>query len=335
MPHLALFALALTLAAEPSGAAAAAPSPPASLTEAASASAPPSASAAPCASAPSAKPGEEDIEVLDEVVDLQEDEDPTAAWYGKSYPHPLRILALSTARTVRKGGGEFLLDHRASRPIYDTGNGEAAANMWNHFLGLDSGLAVGLGFRFGILYRLDAGLYRVGGGRFDTYEFDARFQALSQDDRGIDLMIRGGLSWFVVPNHDDALWPFAQVYASRLFANRLLATAGVMVHANSSASTTRGIKYRNEEHKGSVAWGAGLEYRFASVVALDAEIVSCTAGFCSKNPAFSGGLKFFTARHTFALVCGNTQYLTADSYITNSVTPWSELVIGFNLTREH
>jgi hypothetical protein len=78
-----------------------------------------------------------------------------------------------------------------------------------------------------------------------------------------------------------------------------------------------------------------LEYRLASSVALDAEMVACTVGFCSKNPAFSGGVKFLTNRHTFALVCGNTQYVTADGYITNTDTPWSKLVIGFNLTREY
>jgi hypothetical protein len=80
---------------------------------------------------------------------------------------------------------------------------------------------------------------------------------------------------------------------------------------------------------------AGIELRLAAKVALDAEVVPCIAGFCAKQPAFSGGVKFFTTRHTFALVCGNTQYLTADGYITNTETPWSKLVIGFNITREY
>ncbi len=149
------------------------------------------------------------------------------------------------------------------------------------------------------------------------------------------MSVRGGLSWFAVPNHDDALWPFAQLFASRLFFNRLLATAGVMYHSNSSPSTPAGKKYRDAEHKWSVAGAAGLEFRLASAVALDAEMVACSAGYCAKNPAFSGGVKYFTNRHTFALVCGNTQYLTADGYITNTDTPWSKLVLGFNITREY
>ena len=284
---------------------------------------------------PTAKPAEADIELLREVVDLQETVDPAAAWYGKGYPEPIRILALPTGRTVRKGGFEFVLDHRAMQPIYDHDNPHPFANMWNSFLGFDSGLSVGIGLRYGVLDVLDVGLYRVGGRVFNTYEFDARVRVLRQDDHGIDLMARGGLSWFSVPDHADALWPFAQVFASRLFFNRLLATAGALYHSNSSPSTAFGKKYSDEAHKWSLAGAAGLEYRLASAVSLDAEVVSCTYGFCSKNPAFSGGVKYFTNRHTFALVCGNTQYLTADGYITNTDTPWSKLVIGFNITREY
>jgi hypothetical protein len=275
--------------------------------------------------------------VLSEVVDLQETVDPAAAWYGKGYPERLRILALPTGRTVRKNGFEFILDHRATAPIYDKSNNQPFTDMWNNFGGLDSGIAVGLGLRYGIIDRLDAGVYRLGGPRFDTYEFDARLNVLHQEEYGVDVMVRGGLSWFVVPDHQDALWPFAQAFASRLFANRLLATAGVMYHANSSASTVAGgkKKYSDQDHKWSVAGAAGIELRLASSVSLDAETVACTAGFCAKNPAFSGGVKFFTNRHTFALVCGNTQSLTADGYITNTETPWKSLVIGFNITREY
>jgi hypothetical protein len=377
MTNLVLIALSLTLAAEPSGEASPGAGPPASKPAAAETApqthgAPPPASApepkaaepaqpsspAASASADSAKPGEpataqpaptaapalerpaeSEIEVLGEVVDLEASADPTAAWYGKGYPERIRILALPTARTVRKGGFELVIDHRASSPIYNKDSQHPSADMWNKFLGLDSTLAVGLGLRFGILDRLDAGLYRASSNvsTFDTYEFDARFGVLRQGDRGLDLMLRAGLSWFVVPNHADALWPFAQIFASRLWWNRLLATVGVMYHANSSPSTTSGIKYSDQDHRWSVAGAAGIELRLASKVALDAEVVPCLAGYCAKRqrPAFSGGVKFFTARHTFALVCGNTQFLTADGYITNTDTPWSKLVLGFNITREY
>jgi hypothetical protein len=372
MTNIALIALSLTLVAEVSGQEAAgtgsaaakptlsqptpdanAPAPGAEVPSAAvtAPSVPPATSAAtseaapgtaeagppagPAATPPVAKPLESEIEVLTEIVDLEAPADPTAAWYGKSFPERLRILALPTARTVRKGGFEFVIDHRASSPIYNKDSSHPFSDMGNNLLGFDSGLSVGLGLRYAALGWLDAGIYRVNSSKFDTYEIDARFGILRQEDQGVDLMVRGGVSWFAVPNRDDALWPFGQVFASRLFLGRLLVVAGVLYHSNSSASTTTRIKYGDEDHKWSVAGAAGIELRLAAPLALDAEVVPCLAGFCAKRPAFSGGLKYLTNRHSFALVCGNTQFLTADGYITNTDTLWSKLVIGFNITREY
>jgi hypothetical protein len=351
MTHLPLLVLALTLAADPS--AEASPSRPAVPSSSAEQAAAPSPDATPAPaeatepsaaplspSAPPATPAVSADPQPGETTSAQPPVDPAAEWYSANLPSRLRILALPVARTVAKESIEFVLDHRSASALYD-GNGQHPfADMWHDFGGLDRAMTVGLGLRYGIIDRLDAGLYRVGGSQFDTYELDARVAILRQEENQVDVMVRGGLSWFVVPNHADALWPFAQAFVSRLFANRLLVTAGVMYHANSSSSNALASKYytpkyQDEEHKWSLAGAAGVELRLAEWVALDAETVSCTAGFCTKKPAFSAGVKFLTFRHTFALVCGNTQYLTADGYITNTDTPWSKLVFGFNLTREY
>jgi len=322
MTTISLLALALTLAqdsgAEPAPAAPAAPP-----TEPAS----PSLTTAP---APLPKPSEGDIEVLTEVVDLQADEDPTAAWYGQGYPTPIRILSLPTARTLRPWGFEFMVEHRSATPIYDRSSGSPFADMWNNFLGLDNGLQVGLSLRFGILDGLDVGVYRAGSTRTDTYEFDGRYQVLRQERFGVDLAARAGLTWFVQPHAADASGFFGQLLGSRLFANRVLVMAGVLYHSNSTNDT----KY-NEDKAWSVAGALGVEWRIASALAFDAEGVSCTAGYCSKRPAFTAGLKYITTRHTFALVCGNTTWVTADGYVTNTDRSWSKLGIGFNITRSH
>jgi hypothetical protein len=337
MTNIALILLSLTLGAESSttGSTEAA-SPAAESTEAAPApseAAPPSAPArAPApAPAPVAKPSENDIEVLSEVVDLQENQDPAAGWYGKGFPEPIRILALPTARAVRKGGFDFVIDHRSSTPIYNKDSKQPFADMWNNFLGFDSPIQVGLGLRYGVIDNLDVGMYRAGSSsRTDTYEFDARYQALHEEDMGIDLAARAGVTWFSQPNAEDAHGFYGQLLATRLIANRILVSAGALYHSNS----TNDSKY-NQDKKWSTAGALGVEARLAAPVALDAEVVSCVAGYCSKNPAFSGGVKYFTNRHTFALVCGNTQYITADGYLTNTDRLWSKLVIGFNITREY
>ncbi len=280
---------------------------------------------------PMAKPPEDEIEVLNEVVDLNEAQDPAAGWYGQSFPEPIRILALPTARVVRKGGFDFVIDHRSGVPIYNKDSNQPFTDMWNNFLGFDGPMQVGLGLRYGVIDNLDVGVYRAGTpARTDTYEFDARYQVLHQADMGIDLAGRAGVTWFSQPNADDASGFFGQIFATRLLINRILISAGALYHSNSTNDT----KY-NQDTKWSAAGAIAVEARLAAPVALDGELVSCVAGYCSKNPAFSAGVKFFTYRHTFALVVGNTQYITADGYVTNTDRQWNKMVIGFNITREY
>jgi hypothetical protein len=333
MTNIALIVLSLTLGAEPStegttenaqpAAAASEAAPKPAETEV-----PPAPAPAP---APVAKPAESDIEVLSEVVDLNETQDPAAGWYGKGFPEPIRILALPTARVVRKGGFDFVIDHRSGTPIYNKDSSQPFTDMWNNFLGFDGPMQVGLGLRYGVIDNLDVGIYRAGSyGKTDTYEFDARYQALHQADMGIDLAARAGVTWFSQPNVDDAHGFYGQLLATRLIVNRILVSAGWLYHSNSTNAT----KY-NQDKKWSTAGAIGVEARLAAAVSIDAELVSCAAGYCSKNPAFSAGVKFFTNRHTFALVCGNTQFITADGYLTDTDRQWSKLVIGFNITREY
>jgi len=337
MTNIALIVLSLTLGAESSTEGSAEKTQPAA--ESTEATPKPSEAEAPVpvpapapapAPAPVAKPAESDIEVLSEVVDLNETQDPAAGWYGKAFPEPVRILALPTARAVRKGGFDFIIDHRSGAAIYDKDSKQPFADMWNNFLGLDSGIQVGLGLRYGVIDNLDVGMYRAGSSRTDTYELDARYQALHQEDMGIDLAARAGVTWFSQPNAEDAHGFYGQLLATRLIANRILVSAGWLYHSNSTNNT----KY-NQDKKWSTAGALGVEARLAAPVAIDAELVSCVAGYCSKNPAFSAGVKYITSRHTFALVCGNTQYITADGYLTNTDRQWSKLVIGFNITREY
>jgi hypothetical protein len=324
MTNIALLVLALTVAGEPAAQPASA--------AAAPARAAPAADAAAAAPPALAKPPESDIEVLAEVVDLQAAaaEDPKAAWYGPGYPVPVRILALPTARTHRAGGWEIVIDHRSVGAIYDSSRDHPWRDTWNSFAGLDSSVRAGLGFRYGVLDNLDVGLYRAGTPGTDTYQLDARFQAMRQADLAVDLGVLAGVTWFSQPNTEDAARVFGQLLVSRLFANRVLLAAGVFYHPSSTNDT----KY-NQDQPRSLAAGGGVEVRVAAPLALDAEMVACMAGYCSKNPTFSAGVKLLTARHTFAVVCGNTTYLTADGYIANTDRPWSKLTLGFHITRSH
>ena len=163
MTNIALIILSLTLGAESSTevttenaqpAAAASEAAPAEATPAPAPAPVPAPAAAPT---PVAKPAESDIEVLSDVVDLNETQDPAAGWYGKAFPEPVRILALQTARAVRKGGFEFVIDHRSSTAIYDKDSKQPFTDMGNNFFGFDSPIQVGLGLRYGVIDDLDVG----------------------------------------------------------------------------------------------------------------------------------------------------------------------------------
>ena len=270
-------------------------------------------------------------EAVEEVVNVVET-DPKIGWYGgDSFPEHERILAMPTARAVRKGSLVFILDHRAKSPIHS--QGEPWRKTFFDFGGLDSGLTVGLSLRYGILQGLDVGIYRVGqqpGARTDTYEFDARYQPLRQEEVGLDLAVRAGATWFAQYNAPDASGVLGQILLDRVFVNRLLVGGGLLYHS----SSTNSAKF-SDSTKYSMAATAFAEVRLSGAVALSAEIVPAFAGYHSKYPSYSAGVKYLTSRHTFAFAVGNTTYLTSDGYITNSPNGLRDTSIGFNITREN
>jgi len=321
MTNLAILALAITLAAETSTD---------DWTEATDSPAETAARPPSPKHAAAARPSAKDTEVQSEVVDLKEAKDPAVGWYGPSFPDPVRVLALPTARALRAGDWEFTIDYRSTSPVYDNSAEHPLANMWNSYFGLDSAIRLGLGIRYGLIADLDIGIYRVGTDKTDTYEFDARYQILRQEEVGLDLAVRYGLTWFAQPNTADAAGYFTQLLVSHILWDRLLVTGGALYHSNSTNDT----KY-NQDKPWSAALAGGLELRAAASLAFDAEFVSCAAGYCSRRPTLSGGMKYITHRYTFALLGTNTVYETSDGYLTNTDRPWSHLSIGFNITRQY
>ena len=293
--------------------------------------APPVAPATPENAAPTVAPASPAAanEEIEEIVTVTET-DPTQGWYfGPSYTEHTRVLALQTARTLRKDGWEFLIDHRASAPFH--AQGSTWADTFHNFGGLDSSLSIGLALRYSVQGLFDVGIYRakVAGG-IDTYQFDGRYQVLKQENMGVDVAVVGGITWFSQPDMKDASGFLGQLFVDRVLFNRLLVGSGLMYHS----SSTNKAKYK-EDIKYSVAVPVFAEFRITGGLALATEVVTGLAGYWSKYPAYSAGLKYFTNRHTFAFVFGNTADLTADGYITNSQKGFRDSVIGFNLTRAY
>lgn len=245
-------------------------------------------------------------------------------WDADNFPRDERGINLLTARTPRQGAWLFFVTHRAWKSVDD----EPAENL----LGMDSGgLKIGIGVRYAVLDRLDFGVQRFNGSSetFDTYEFDGRYRIFDQPDHGIDLAVRGGVSWFIQPDADDASGFFGQLLVNRSVGNRFLFGACLLYHSDSTSDR----KGTDDE---DMSWGAGalVEINLFPSLTWNIEGVWNAGGFGLDNPVTATSLKLKTFRHTFCLVLSNSQYTGADGLVAGAWREPDDLVIGFNITRE-
>lgn len=267
-------------------------------------------------------------------------------WYSQAYAGEDRIFNLFTADTVPKGTLVFAINHRTYAPLQQ--------NPFDDFLGFDSGnLKVGLEVRYGALDWLDFGLHRLNNGvsNFDTYQLDARFKFLNEDQHWLNAALIVGGSWFPQKNNKDAGGGFAQLMLTKVFADRVKLTFGSLWHSNSTSD----VKL-NSDTNWSLSVVGGMEIRIASMFAIGAEAGYAVAGYkaaCStaaqsfcigddptqavdttSYPTFTFGPKWITNRHTFSVVVSNNQFLLADGLATNTWRNYDNLVFGFTITRQ-
>jgi len=289
---------------------------------AAPSAAPESAASRPVESAPATRAagkGEDEVE----VADVEEVKPGGPPWEEETAVID-RIVNLMKARTIRKRSLLLVFDHRTFQPFTE--------HPGIDFFGFDSGaLKIGIGVRYGILERLDAGAYRLNSGTevFDTYEFDARYWLLDQKRHYLNLAARAGLTWFVQEGMKDAIGFFGQLFIDRTFFKRLTVGTGLLIHSESTSDNKS-----SWAPEFSLAIPAYVEVRILRWLAWNAEMTAAVAGFGEKWPAFSSAVKFISPRHTFSLVLTNTQYIAADGIVTGAWRGGKDLIVGFNITRE-
>jgi hypothetical protein len=280
-----------------------------------------------------------DDEAIEEIPAAQIVQQPPsgpATWFAEEYPHLERAVNLPFALVARKFSLLLVVDHRTMQPIQE--------NTWHDYFGLDGTLKVGLGLRFGLWDHLDLGFYRLNdaGVRFDTYQWDVKYQLLQAPRHFVDVALSAGLSWFVQEDAEDAVGFFSQLLVSRRFWQRVTLGTGLLFHSNS----TNGAKTAEDDNP-SLATMLAAEWRLTSWLAWSTDLSISLAGFGpsyrrllssepapSSYPSFSTAAKFITHRHTFALVLTNNSFISADGYLTNSPRGFKQLGIGFTITRE-
>jgi len=261
---------------------------------------------------------------IEEIEDVEVTSPADAAWAESNFPLGERLVNVPLAVTTRERTFLFVIDHRTWAPV--------RTNPFSDFLGFDSGLLkIGLGLRYGVLDRLDVGLYRLNNGleAFDTWELDARARLLDHEWAYVDAALRGGLTWFAHEHAQDAVAGFGQLLVTRTWLGRVTATTGLLFHSDSTNDSKT-----NLDKDWSIAVPEGVEVRILPWLAWDLEGCYAVAGYGSKYPVLTTAVKFLTNRHTFSLVVTNTQYLAADGLVANTERRPSDVIVGFTITRE-
>ncbi len=246
------------------------------------------------------------------------------------YPRIDRAVNLMNARTTRKRALNFIVDHRTFQPVQ--------TRTFHDWAGFDAGaLRIGLALRYGILDNLDVGVLRLSNGPdlFDTYQFDAKYWALTADRVFVDVALRAGGTWYSASQGPDSGGGFFQLLLSRSLRERLWLGTGLLYHSNVSNDTRPGL---GRERRGGQAYAlaipVALEVRLQPFLAWDAEASFAVAGNYTKYPVLSSAFKIITYRHTFALLVSNSQYISADGLVGNTARGAHDLIVGFTITRE-
>jgi len=246
-----------------------------------------------------------------------------ATWDPENYAWAERAFAVQYPRTTPQGHLILSIDHRASQPLDE--------KPFSSLLGFDSGnLKIGLGVWYGLLDNIDIGVKRYNGTDtpFDTYEFVSRVRVLNEARGLADLALGGGFTWFDAETGNDKYGGMAEILLGRTLLKRLYVTTGAMYHSRPPVMTGTA-----DVPNYSVAMLASANLQLIDRLAMVTEWSIPVAGVWEGAPAWAAGFKFYTLKHTFALLVSNTHNYSDDRLVAGAIE-WGHPVFGFAITRQ-
>lgn len=255
-----------------------------------------------------------DMDLADVEVGLDIGEDP------EDYHSHDRILNAVLADPTRPGRLQFLVLHRAGSPVFEAPLRDG--------LGMDGGLRVGLGLRYGLAPGVDIGVLRASGlaEPFDIYEFDMRASVMRGP--GFAVGVRVGATTFYAPESTATSW-FVQAPLQRRLSESVVLVVSPTYHADSTAAV---------KSAADTDWAFGVEIGAEAAVtetmSVAADVTMGLAGYTQQYPGVAAGLKWRSWRHTFALLVSTTNHVTVDGRLPNTPGGLDESSLGFNVTRE-
>jgi hypothetical protein len=245
-----------------------------------------------------------------------QDDDPAAL---KLAEPDFTLVALPTSLRLPKFGSAFRVTHRFTRPLGDGSFGELAEDLF----GIDSGAAIGLEYRFGIIPNGQIGIHRTSN---RTIEFFAQYSLFQQGQAlPINLSVLGSIEG--TNNFKDSYSPAIGAIVSRRFGD-IAALYIEPIWVNNSNQLPKELTDNND----TFLIGVGARVRIRPTVYLVGEVVPRT-GY---KPAVNHGSFAIEKRaggHTFQLNFSNA-FGTTMGQIARGGPGDDQWFMGFNISRK-
>jgi hypothetical protein len=231
------------------------------------------------------------------------------------------LIALPTTLRMPRMKSAFRVTHRFTRSL---GQGDFGS-LAEDFFGIDSGAAIGLEYRFGLMRGADVGFRRTND---RTIEFQAEYNFLTQVRNAKPIGLSAFASIDGTNNFRDSYTPALGVVLSRTLA-RVGTVYADPIWVNNSNPLPSALADDND----SFLLGLGARLRIRPSLYLVGEIVPRVAGYDPGVNHASFGLEKLVGGHVFQINFSNG-FGTTTGQVARGGTSNDDWYLGFNISRK-
>jgi len=230
------------------------------------------------------------------------------------------LITLPTTLRMPRMKSAFRVTHRFTRSL---GQGDFGS-LAEDFFGIDSGAAIGLEYRFGIMRGADVGVRRTND---RTIEFSAEYNLLTQlNAKPVGLSAFASIDG--TNNFRDSYTPALGVVVSRT-----LGRAGTVYVNPMWVNNSNPLPSELADNNDSFTLGLGTRLRIRPSVYLVGEIIPRVAGYDPGVSQASFGVEKLLGGHVFQLNFSNG-FGTTTGQVARGGTGSDDWYLGFNISRK-
>lgn len=230
------------------------------------------------------------------------------------------LVSLPTSLRVPQFRGAFRVTHRFTRPLGQGDFGDLASDLF----GIDSGAAIGLEFRFGLVPNGQVGFHRTND---RTIQFFGQYGIIRQDESSpLDLSVIASIDG--TNNFNDSYTPSLGLIVSRKLGDIAALYVEPMWVNNTNALPSEVV---NDNDTFMV--GVGARVRIRPTVYLVGEVAPRAGGYKPGVNHASFGVEKRAGGHTFQLNFSNSFATTRGQLARGGVTN-DDWYLGFNISRK-